>query len=71
MVVEAICDQNTSRSAQYFRNSRVISVDELIQKYNHNTIIVTPVYAYDAIYKDISKKVKGNIIDLGMIIEEM
>jgi len=71
VVVEAICDQNTSRSAQYFRNSRVISVDELIQKYNHNTIIVTPVYAYDAIYKDISKKVKGNIIDLGMIIEEM
>lgn len=71
VIVDAVCDRNNSGLDQYFINTKIISVDELSQKYNQNTIVVTPIYAYDAIYREIRKKVKGNIIDLSVIIKEM
>lgn len=71
VIVDAVCDRNISGLDQYFINTKIISVDELSQKYNQNTIVVTPIYAYDAIYREIRKKVKGNIIDLSVIIKEM
>lgn len=72
--IKYICDNNKNSRyfIDYMEDINIINLNELNSNFKEmKNIIITPIHAYDKIYKSINNDYKHNIINLRTIIEEM